>query len=83
MKVGRFWPIHLFVSVVVFLTVAYLMETKDMEFRYEIISLCSALFVWLMIFGLIGVFRTFFSEKVLRFASFPTPPIGSISPTCR
>ena len=65
-KVGRFWPIHLFVSVVVFLTALILMETKDMEFRYEIISLCSALFVWLMIFGLIGVFRTFFSGESLK-----------------
>ena len=37
-----------------------------MEFRYEIISLCSALFVWLMIFGLIGVFRTFFSGESLK-----------------
>ena len=65
-KVGRFWPIHLFVSVVVFLTALILMGTKDMEFRYEIISLCSALFVWLMIFGLIGVFRTFFSGESLK-----------------
>ena len=65
-KVGRFWPIHLFVSIVVFLTALILMETKDMEFRYEIISLCSALFVWLMIFGLIGVFRTFFSGESLK-----------------
>ena len=65
-KVGRFWAIHLFVSVVVFLTALILMETKDMEFRYEIISLCSALFVWLMIFGLIGVFRTFFSGESLK-----------------
>ncbi len=70
-KVGRFWPGHLFVSVVVFLTALSLMETKDMEFRYEIISLCSALFVWLMIFGLIGVFRKFFSGEnpKIRFVS--------------
>ena len=47
------------------------METKDMEFRYEIISLCSALFVWLMIFGLIGLFRKFFSSEntKIRFVS--------------
>ena len=70
-KVGRFWPIHLFVSVVVFLTALSLIETKDMEFRYEIISLCSALFVWLMIFGLIGLFRKFFSREntKIRFIS--------------
>ena len=70
-KVGRFWPIHLFVSVVVFLTGLILMEDKDLEFRYEIISLCSALFVWLIIFGLIGVFRQFFSgeSRKVRFVS--------------
>ena len=47
------------------------MEGKDLEFRYEIISLCSALFVWLMIFGLIGVFRQFFSgeSRKVRFVS--------------
>ena len=70
-KVGRFWPIHLFVSVVVFLTALSLMERTDLEFRYEIISLCASLFVWLMIFGLIGVFRKFFSGESpqVRFVS--------------
>ena len=70
-KVGRFWPIHLFISVVVFLTALSLMEGKDLEFCYEIISLCSSLFVWLMIFGLIGVFRQFFSgeSRKVRFVS--------------
>ena len=70
-KVGRFWPIHLFVSVVVFLTALSLMERTDLEFRYEIISLCASLFVWLMIFGLIGVFRKFFSSESpqVRFVS--------------
>ena len=43
-----------------------LMGWKELEFRYEIISLCSALFVWLMIFGLIGVFRKFFSGESLK-----------------
>ena len=42
------------------------MGWKELEFRYEIISLCSALFVWLMIFGLIGVFRKFFSGESLK-----------------
>jgi len=65
-NVGKFWPIHLFVSVVLFLTALSLMERTDLEFRYEIISLCSALFVWLMIFGLIGVFRQFFSGESPR-----------------
>tara|TARA_B100000674_G_scaffold18984_3_gene13439 strand:+ start:20155 stop:21909 length:1755 start_codon:yes stop_codon:yes gene_type:complete len=70
-KAGRFWPIHLFVSVIVFLTALDLMERTDLEFRYEIISLCSALFVWLLIFGLIGVFRKFFSVESpeVRFVS--------------
>ena len=48
-----------------------MMVKQDLEFRYEIISLCSALFVWLMIFGLIGVFRKFFSGESpqVRFVS--------------
>ena len=47
------------------------MVKQDLEFRYEIISLCSALFVWLMIFGLIGMFRQFFSgeSSKVRFVS--------------
>ena len=70
-KVGRFWPVHLLVSVVVFVTALSLMEGTDFEFRYEIISLCASLFVWLMIFGLIGVFRKFFSREnpKIRFVS--------------
>ena len=70
-KVGRHWPFHLLVSVVVYVTALSLMERTDLEFRYEIISLCSALFVWLMIFGLIGVFRKFFSGESpqVRFVS--------------
>ncbi|MDC0156819.1 acyltransferase family protein [Verrucomicrobia bacterium] len=70
-KVGRHWPFHLLVSVLIFLAALSLMERTDLEFRYEIISLCSALFVWLMIFGLIGVFRKFFSGESpqVRFVS--------------
>ena len=63
---GRFWPVHLLVSVPVFFFALVLMGWKELEFRYEIISLCSALFVWLMIFGLIGVFRKFFSGESLK-----------------
>ena len=70
-KVGRSWPINILVSLVVFVIALSLMERKDVEWRYELITLCSALFVWLMIFGLMGVFRKFFSGEnpKIRFVS--------------
>ena len=47
------------------------MERIDLEWGYELLSICSALFAWLMIFGLIGVFRKFFSGESpkVRFVS--------------
>ena len=70
-KVGRFWPVHLLVAVLVFVPALFMMERQDLEWGYELISFCSALFVWLMIFGLIGVFRQFFSgeSRKVRFVS--------------
>jgi peptidoglycan/LPS O-acetylase OafA/YrhL len=70
-KVGRFWPIHILVAVLVFLPALSQMERIDLEWGYELLSICSALFVWLMIFGLIGVFRKFFSGESpkVRFVS--------------
>ena len=70
-KVGRYWFIHILVAVLVFVPAVFMMVKQDLEFRYEIISLCSALFVWLMIFGLIGMFRQFFSGESpkVRFVS--------------
>lgn len=70
-KVGRFWSVHFVASVVVFVVALSLMEGGDLEWRYELISFCSALFVWLMTFGLIGVFRKFFSGEnpKVRFVS--------------
>ena len=62
-KVGRLWPMHALISLVVFAIALRLMGRKDIEWGYELITLCSALFVWLMIFGLMGVFRKFFSEE--------------------
>ena len=70
-KVGRYWLIHILVAVLVFVPAFFMMVKQDLEFRTEIISLCSALFVWLIIFGLIGVFRQFFSgeSRKVRFVS--------------
>ena len=70
-KIGRLWPINILVSLVVFVIALSLMERKDVEWGYELITLCSALFVWLMIFGLMGVFRKFFSGEnpKIRFVS--------------
>ena len=70
-KVGRFWPIHILVAVLVFVPALFMMASQDLEWGYELLSICSALFVWLMIFGLIGVFRKFFSgeSQKVRFLS--------------
>ena len=62
-KVGRFWPIHFLISIGIFVVALTLLERRDLEWRYELISICSTLFVWLMTFGLIGAFRKFFSGE--------------------
>ncbi|MBP51567.1 MAG: hypothetical protein CMI27_00300 [Opitutae bacterium] len=70
-KVGRLWQVQLSLAVLVFTLALLLMEDKDEEWNYGLISLCSALFVWLMIFGLIGRFRKLFIREntKVRFVS--------------
>ncbi|HAY75217.1 MAG TPA: hypothetical protein DCY32_06050 [Opitutae bacterium] len=70
-KVGRFWPLHLTFAAVAFTLALLIIEDKDQDWYYGWISLYSALFVWLMIFGLIGPFRKFFSKEnpQVRFVS--------------
>lgn len=62
-KVGRFWPVYFAFATIFFIAVLPIIENKDEGSNYEWISLLSALFVWLMIFGLIGWFRTLFSRE--------------------
>ena len=62
-KVGRFWPVYFAFATIFFITVLSIIEKKDEGLNYEWISLLSALFVWLMIFGLIGWFRKLFSRE--------------------
>ena len=73
-KVGCFWPLHLTFAAVAFTLALILIEEKDQDWNYSWISLYSALFVWLMIFGLIGSFRKFFSREnpKVRFVSDST-----------
>jgi peptidoglycan/LPS O-acetylase OafA/YrhL len=61
-KVGRLWPVYLSLAGITFVLALPLLDEKDMGWNYEWISLCSAIFVWLMIFGLIGWFRKLFSQ---------------------
>ena len=61
-KVGRFWPLYILFAAIAFVLVLPFLEDRDKGWNYEWISLCSAIFVWLMIFGLIGLFRKFFSH---------------------
>ena len=70
-KVGRLWSLHFLLASLTFGFALFLIERKDEGWNYEWISLCSAIFVWLMIFGLIGLFRKFFSNESpkIRFVS--------------
>jgi len=70
-KVGRLWPLYIFFAAIAFVLVLPFLEDRDKGWNYEWISLCSAIFVWLMIFGLIGLFRKFFSNESpkIRFVS--------------
>lgn len=65
-KIGRFWPIHIILAVLLFVVAIKYFEDKEDDGAYAIISFCSSLFAWLMIFGLIGLFRRFFSNQNLR-----------------
>ena len=70
-KVGHFWSLHFLSASLSFVVALFLIERKDEGWNYEWISLCSAIFVWLMIFGLIGLFRKFFNNESskIRFVS--------------
>ena len=70
-KVGRLWSLYLILAAVVFTLALLIIEEKDKDWNYGWISLSSALFVWLMILGLIGRFRTLFSREnpKVRFVS--------------
>jgi peptidoglycan/LPS O-acetylase OafA/YrhL len=63
-KFGKFWPLSFIGSLAVFIGALTCMHYKNWEWSYEILTLCSACFVWLMIFGCIGLFRKFFSVKM-------------------
>ena len=65
-KVGRFWPLYLFLAVIAFVLALPFLEDKDTGWNYHWISLCSASFVWFMIFGLVGFFRKLFSRANLK-----------------
>ena len=58
-------------AAIAFVLALPFLEDRDKGWNYEWISLCSAIFVWLMILGLIGLFRKFFSNESpkIRFVS--------------
>lgn len=62
-KIGRLWPVYFLFSVPAFCVGLVLLEAKDIEYRKEIASFAGAVYVWLMIFGMIGLFRKFFSKE--------------------
>ena len=63
-KFGKFWPLSFVSALVIFAGALACMYYKEWEWSYKILTLCSACFVWLMIFGCIGLFRKFFSAKM-------------------
>ena len=62
-KVGRLWPVYFLLSVPALCVGLVMMEAKDIEYRKEIASFAGAIYVWMMIFGMIGLFRKFFSKR--------------------
>lgn len=63
-KIGKYWPLYFITSVGFFVGALTCMNFKEWEWSYKTLTLCSACFVWLMIFGCIGLFRKFFSAKM-------------------
>ena len=62
-KAGRLWPVYFVLAVPAFIIGMSLMEAKGMEHQREIASFAGAAYAWLMILGMIGLFRRFFSKK--------------------
>jgi len=62
-KIGRRWPLYFLLSIPALYVGIILFETADLEFEKEVRPFAGACYVWLMIFGLIGVFRKFFSNE--------------------
>ncbi len=61
---GKFWPLSFLSALVIFAGALTCMYYKEWDWSYKVLTLCSACFVWLMIFGCIGLFRKFFSTKM-------------------
>ncbi len=62
-RVGRLWPLALASSLTLFGVCLHFMGNEDSTWSHAALSLSSALFAWLMIFGCLGAFRRFFPKE--------------------
>jgi peptidoglycan/LPS O-acetylase OafA/YrhL len=70
-RTGNLWRLSLPGAVTAFLTALICLHYKEETWSYEILTLCSACFAWLMVFGCIGLFKKYFSIEMpkVRFVS--------------
>lgn len=64
-QAGKFWPLLFFLAAPTLLGGLYCFEIRNENINlfHPIASLLSVVYAWLMIFGMIGVFRRFFSRE--------------------
>jgi len=83
-KVGKLWPLSFLLAIPVLILGVCFMDDRNTLARLDFeanaaqiwrahfwVSVCAAIYVWLMIFGFIGFFRSFFSgeSKAARYIS--------------
>jgi peptidoglycan/LPS O-acetylase OafA/YrhL len=66
-QAGKHWALLFLLALPVLLVGLHLFESRGQLPRDRaLISLCAALYAWLMVFGLLGVFRRFFARENRR-----------------
>jgi peptidoglycan/LPS O-acetylase OafA/YrhL len=63
-KAGRWWPLYFVCSVpLLFFGLHLFLERPDhIQHAQLLLSICAALYAWLMVYGCLGLFRRFFSS---------------------
>ena len=70
-KTGEYWLVYLAVSVLSFLISVYFIEVRsntglsptERIKGHIVVSFCTTLYTWSVVFGMVGLFRRFFSHK--------------------
>ena len=70
-KTGDLWRLSFPVAVTVFVVALVCLHYQEKTWSYEIVTLSSACFAWLMVLGCIGLFKKYFSIEMpkVRFIS--------------